>query len=701
MITDDPYLWLEDIEGPDALAWVRARTEECERALEGPEFAELEGELREVLDDSRRIPYVRRRGGHLYNYRRDAEHIRGIWRRTTLEEYRKHDPEWETVLDVDALARAEGVDWVWDGARVRYPDHRRALVRLSPSGTDAVVIREFDLETGEFVPEGAEAFRVPEGKTRIGWIDEDTVYVGADLGPGSLTTSGYPRTVRRWRRGTPLADADLVFAAAREDLSATAWHDPTPGYERDFLSVHRDFWHSDLYLLGHGGAGNREPLKIDAPADATAYVHREWLIVRPKGEWLGHPAGSLLAFTLDAFLAGAREATVLFTPTARTALDGHSWTRNHLILEVLTDVTTSIEILTPPWESAARESAARESAARESAVQGLPAPAPWARHPLTELPPLASATLTGTDPDTDEYFLAVDGFLQPPTLYRGEATADPHSTTEQLKQAPAQFDPEGLHVRQHFATSEDGTRVPYFVIGPAAPTGPGPTLLYGYGGFEHTLTPGYSSLRGRGWLARGGTYVIAGIRGGGEYGPAWHRAALGAGRPRAFEDFAAVARDLVTRGLTTPAQLGIEGRSNGGLLIGAMVTRYPELFGAAIIGAPLLDLRRYHLLLAGASWIAEYGDPDDPADRPHLDAISPYHHFHPDRSYPPVLLYTATSDDRVHPAHARKTAALLRAQGHRVLFHETPGGGHSSAADNAQTARLQALKYTFLKDTLG
>ena len=687
MIADDPYLWLEDIEGADALAWVRERTAECEQALAGAEFSQRTGEFREVLDDARHIPYVRRRGELLYDFRQDATHVRGVWRRTTLAEYRKEEPDWETVLDVDALAEAEGVDWVWDGAVVRYPDHRRALVRLSPSGTDAVVVREFDLGEGEFVPEsgvGGRGFRVPEGKTRIDWIDEDTVYLGADLGPDSLTASGYPRTVRRWRRGTAHTEAELVFEAGHEDLSATAWHDPTPGYARDFLSVQRDFWRSELYLLGGGEGEGDRLVKIDVPDDAYAYAHREWLIVCPKSEWLGHPAGSLLAFGFDAFLGGAREATVLFAPTARTALEGHSWTRHHLILEVLTDVTTSIEILTP-----------------SPSPSPSPSPAPWTRHPLADVPPLASAAVTGTDPDSDEYFLAVDGFLQPPTLYRGVATGRPDSGMEQLKQSPTLFDTTGLEVRQHFATSDDGTRVPYFVIGAATSTGPGPTLLYGYGGFEHTLTPGYSALRGRGWLALGGTYVIAGIRGGGEYGPGWHRAALKADRPRAFEDFAAVARDLVARKLTTPAQLGIEGRSNGGLLIGAMVTRYPELFGAAVIGAPILDLRRFHLLLAGASWTAEYGDPDDPADRPHIDAISPYHHFRADRSYPPTLLYTATSDDRVHPGHARKTAALLRAQGHRVLFHETTSGGHSSAADNAQSAKLQALKYTFLRNALG
>ncbi|MFI0980998.1 prolyl oligopeptidase family protein [Streptomyces sp. NPDC021093] len=664
MITDDPYLWLEDVEGPAALAWVKERTAEAEHALCTASCARLADELREVLDDTRRIPHVRRRGAHLYNFRQDAGHVRGVWRRTTLDEYRTSEPRWETVLDIDALAAAEDVDWVWSGAPVRYPDHGRALVRLSRSGSDTVVVREFDLETKEFVPDG---FRVPEGKTSIGWIDQDTVYLGADLGPGSLTASGYPRTVRRWRRGTPPEEAEQVYEAAADAVSVAAWRDPTEGFTRDFLVVHRDFWHRDTYLLGP----DDRRVRIEVPADAFAYAHREWIVVTPKSDWLGHPAGSLLAFDFDAFLDGRREPVVLFAPTERTALAGHSWTRHHLILEKLTDVATSIEVLTPgPGDT-------------------------WATRPLAEVPALASAAVVDTDPDSDEYFLETDGFLQPPTLHRGETTGG----TEVLKEAPALFATAGLDVRQHFAVSDDGTPVPYFVIGPDH-TEPAPTLLHGYGGFEQSLTPDYSGLRGRAWLARGGRYVVAGIRGGGEYGPAWHRAALKAGRPRSFEDFAAVARDLVARGLTTTDRLGIEGRSNGGLLTGAMLARYPDLFGAVVIGWPILDLRRFHLLLAGASWTAEYGNPDDPADRPHLEAVSPYHHFRADRNYPPVLLLTSTSDDRVHPGHARKAAALLRDQGHRVLFHETTGGGHSGANDHVQTAAVQALKYTFLWEAL-
>ncbi|MFJ4856584.1 prolyl oligopeptidase family protein [Streptomyces sp. NPDC088730] len=665
VIEKDPYLWLEDIESEAALAWVAERNAETAAALAADAgFATLKERLREVLDASDRIPYTVRRGAFLYNFWRDAAHPRGLWRRTTLEQYRKDAPEWEAVLDIDALAAAEGEKWVWSGARVRHPAYDRALVCLSRDGGDAVVVREFDLTTRTFVEDG---FQVAEAKTRIGWIDADTVFIGTDFGPGSLTDSGYPRTVRRWRRGTPAEDATPVFEGRPQDVSAGGWHDSTPGFERDFVFRSLDFHHSETHLLTADGS----LVRIEVPDDAHAYAHREYLVVSLKSGWLGHPAGSLLAFGFDAFLAGDRTAEVLFTPDGRTALAGHSWTRHHLILETMRDVSTRIEVLTP-------------------------APGGWARGPLADVPPLSAVSVVDTDPDvSDEYFLDVSGFLQPSTLYHGEIGAG----SEILRQAPARFGTAGLTAEQYFAVSEDGTRVPYFVIGPdrSAPgAAPGPALLYGYGGFEVSLTPFYGASTGLAWLERGGTHVIANIRGGGEYGPAWHRAALGANRSRAFEDFEAVAADLVARGITTPAMLGAAGGSNGGLLMGAMLTRSPQLFGAIVAQVPLLDMLRFHELLAGASWIAEYGDPDDEADRPHLRELSPYHRLGADRAYPPVLLTTSTRDDRVHPGHARKAAARLRELGHRVLLHENTGGGHAGAGDNEQAAHNSALMHTFL-----
>lgn len=671
MIDEDPYLWLEDVTGEAALAWVRERTAETvDQVASDPGFARLQAELREVLDARDRIVYPCRLGPFLYSFWQDAEHVRGVWRRTTLEEYRTAEPVWDVLLDVDALAEAEGEPWVWAGAQVLYPEFRHALLTLSRDGADAVVVREFDLATRSFPADG---FRLPEAKTSVAWIDRDHVFVGTDTGPGSLTASGYPRTVRRWRRGTALGEAELVHEVAASDLSTVAWRDHTEGFEREFVLRQRDFWHSELFEIAPDG----RLLAIDVPQDAEVCVHRSWLLVTPKSPWLGHPEGTLLAFRYDAFTAGGREAVVLFAPDAHTALVGYAWTRNHLILEILDDVAARLEVLTP-------------------------APAgDWARETHADLPPLASATVVDTDPDTgDEYFLDVTGYLQPATLYRGEIGRG----SEVVGRAVARFDTAGLSVRRRFAVSADGTRVPYFVIGPAGSdgsgTGPGPALLTGYGGFETSLTPYYSALRGRAWLARGGTYVVANIRGGGEYGPRWHRSALGADRVRSFEDFAAVAEDLVRRGVTTADRLGIEGGSNGGLLMGAMLTRYPHLFGAVVANVPLLDMLRFHRLLAGASWVAEYGDPDDPADRPHLADISPYHRLRAGPRYPPVLLTTSTRDDRVHPGHARKAAARLRELGHRVYFHEQTGGGHSGAADHEQIAFHQALVHTFLRHHL-
>ncbi|MFB6872976.1 prolyl oligopeptidase family protein [Streptomyces sp. NPDC056323] len=661
---DDPYLWLEDIDGEAALAWVAERNAETAAALSADAgFAALKECLREVLDASDRIPYTVRRGAFLYNFWQDAGQVRGVWRRTTPEQYRKESPDWEVLLDVDALAAAEGEKWVWAGAQVRRPDHDRALVCLSRDGGDAVVVREFDLATRTFVEDG---FRVGEAKTRIGWIDADTVFIGADLGPDSLTEAGYPRTVRRWRRGTPLEEAALVFEAGTGDVAAWGRHDSTPGFERDFVSRWLDFFRSETYLL----TPDASLVRIDVPDDANAYAHRRHLIVTLKSDWLGQPAGSLLAFDFDAFLAGDRTAQVLFTPDERTAMAGHSWTRHHLILETMRDVSTHIEVLTPTPGGG------------------------WERKPLADVPALSRVTVVDTDPDvSDEYFLDVSGFLQPSALHHGRIGAE----SETLKQAPARFDTAGLTVEQFFAPSQDGTRVPYFVIGPGhSPATPGPTLLYGYGGFEVPLVPSYDAVTGRAWLERGGTYVIANIRGGGEYGPDWHQAALGAHRPRAFEDFAAVATDLVARGITTPAMLGAAGGSNGGLLMGAMLTRYPHLFGAIVAQVPLLDMLRFHKLLAGASWTAEYGNPDNEADLPHLRELSPYHRLTADRVYPPVLLTTSTRDDRVHPGHARKTAARLHELGHPVLFHENTGGGHAGASDNEQSAHNEALTHTFL-----
>ncbi|MGA2083357.1 MAG: prolyl oligopeptidase family serine peptidase [Holophaga sp.] len=669
---DDPYLWLEDITGDEALAWVRARNAETGRELEAwPGYQALEDGILAILDSEAKIPYVAKAGPWYYNLWRDAAHPRGLWRRTSLEEYRKDDPAWEVVLDLDALGRSEGESWVFHGARFLRPGFERCLVMLSPGGSDAHVVREFDPLTREFVPGG---FALPLAKSTVGWIDRDTLFVATDFGPGSLTTSGYPRVVRIWQRGTPLGAARAVFEGRPEDLGVEAYHDPTPGFERDFVVRRPSFFTEEMHLLGPDGTLTR----VDLPADAEAGVRREWLLVRLRSAWTAagrrYPAGALLAVRFEAFLAGERRFTVLFRPGRGRSLESWDWTRNHLILDLLDHVKTRLFLLTP-------------------------GPGRWTRRPLPGAPALGTASASGVDPyESDEFFLNVNGYLAPDTLYLGGPGREP----EPLKRAPAWFDAAGLEVTQHFAVSRDGTRIPYFQVARAglALDGSHPTLLNGYGGFEVSLVPRYSGVLGRAWLERGGVFAVANIRGGGEYGPRWHQAALKRNRHRAFEDFAAVARDLAARGVTSPRRLGIEGGSNGGLLVGNLLIREPELVGAVVCQVPLLDMERYSRLLAGASWMEEYGDPERPEDWAWLRAYSPYHNVRADRAYPPVLFMTTTRDDRVHPAHARKMAARMLAQGHDVRYFENLEGGHGAGADNRQAARYWALQYAFLVRTL-
>jgi prolyl oligopeptidase len=662
----DPYRWLEEVTGEAALGWVAERSAKTIGELSGGRrFQDLRTEIRQVLDADDRIPFVGRRGAYLYNFWQDAAHPRGLWRRTTLEEYRRARPEWDVLLDVDALAGQENESWVWQGATVlRSGGYRLALVELSRGGADASVVREFDLEERSFVEDG---FRLPEAKTDVGWIDAGQIYVATDFGPGSLTSSGYPRVVKQWRRGTPLSEATVVYEGQPQDVSVHAFHDETEGFERDFVVRSIDFYRSQWWLR----TGRGELVPIAVPPDASIDIQREWLLVRPRSPWtvgaVRYPAGALLAARFEAFLAGDRDLTVLFEPDAHTSLSYYAWTRHHLILNLLRDVRSQLTVLTP-------------------------ADGQWPRTALAGVPEFAHTDIEDTDPqDSDEYMLVSSGFTEPDTLRYGHIGGE----AETLRQAPAFFDAAGLSVRQFFATSPDGTSVPYFVVGPGDPAS-GPTLLTGYGGFEVSLTPSYSGIIGRGWLARGGTYVVANLRGGGEYGPQWHQSATKEHRHRVYEDFAAVAEDLVRRGITTPGRLGIEGGSNGGLLMGVMLTRYPQLFGAIVSQVPLLDMGRYHELLAGASWMAEYGDPREPAQWEYLRPFSPYHNVAAGQPYPPVLLITSTRDDRVHPGHARKMVARLLEHGHDVSYYENIEGGHGAAADNEQRALKWALVLEFL-----
>lgn len=673
--TDDPYLWLEDIHGARPMDWVKSQNAITEKQFASShEFAHTRDRILEVLDSDARIPYVERRGDYLYNFWQDKAHPRGLWRRTTLDEYRKTDPKWEVLLDIDALNKAEGKRWVFKGSDCLKPDYKRCLLNLSPDGGDAIEVREFDIPSKSFVKDG---FLLPVAKTQVGWIDEDHIYVGTDFGPGSMTTSSYPRIAKVWKRGMPLNTATTVYEGKMDDLAVSAFHDRTPGFERDFVNVGHDFFHSDMYQLKDG-----KLIHLDVPQDAANVdAHREWLLVQLRSAWTvagnTYPSGALIAIKYDDFLAGKRQFTTLFAPDAHTALSNYAWTRHHLILDVMDDVKSRLDVLTPKDDSN------------------------WAREDMPGAPQFSTVSVVDTDPDhSDEYWLSVTGFLTPSSLERGVLG---EGKAQAIKQSPAFFDASKYQVSQHFVTSKDGTQVPYFEIAPKniKLDGSNRTLLYGYGGFEVSLQPFYSGSIGRAWLERSGVYVIANIRGGGEYGPRWHQAALQANRPRAYEDFAAVANDLIKRGVTSPRHLGAEGGSNGGLLMGNMLTLYPQLFGAIACEVPLLDMKRYVHLSAGASWIAEYGNPDDPKQWDFIKTFSPYQNLKPDTAYPAVLFYTTTSDDRVGPVQARKMAAKMEGMGYKnVWFYENTEGGHGAGADNKQSAHMHALAYEFLWDRL-
>ena len=671
---EDPWLWLEDVGGDRQLSWVREQNAVSQKAIESaPGFATLENDLLKILDSDDKIPYVYKQGDYFYNFWTDKTNQRGIWRRTTMDQYRSANPTWETLIDVDALNKAEGENWVWHGASCLRPKlkdepYTRCLVSLSRGGADADVTREFDLATKTWVADG---FFRPEAKGSLGWIDENTVYVSTDFGPGSMTTSGYARIVKEWKRGTPMSAATLVYEGRDTDMAVGAMHDSTPGFERDFVYRSLAFYNNELYLRGADGSLT----KIDAPNSAEKTVYRQWLTLQLREPWITggktHPQGSLLAIELDTFMAGGRDFSVVYAPDEHSSLAGFGATKDHYFINVLEDVKNRIYLVEPSADT-------------------------WKRTLMPNLPEFGTVSISAVDDEeSNDFFMTVNDYLTPTSLYLGTIGGE---APQLLKQLPAFFDASGFEVSQNFATSKDGTKIPYFMIAPKgmALDGSNPTLLYGYGGFEISLTPGYNAAAGRGWLADGGVYVVANIRGGGEYGPRWHQAALKENRLRAYEDFAAVAEDLIARKVTTPAHLGIQGGSNGGLLMGNMTVLYPQLFGAVVCQVPLLDMKRYSHLLAGASWMAEYGNPDTD-DWNFIQTFSPYQNVKADVHYPPVLFTTSTRDDRVHPGHARKMFARMKQQGHDVNYYENIEGGHGGAADNRQRAHMQALAFTFLK----
>ena len=675
---EDPYLWLEEVQGEKALNWVRERNRESRAVLEKfPRFDAMRARILDILDSKEKIPDVSRRGDFFYNLWQDAANPRGLWRRTTLAEYRKPQPAWETVLDLDALGAAEKENWVWKGATCLGPAYERCMLSLSRGGADAKVQREFDARAKRFIEAKDGGFALPEAKGSVDWIDDKTLYIATDVGPGSMTDSGYPRIVKRWQRGTPLSAAVTVFEAEPKDVAAFVSVDHTPGFERTTVGRATDFYNSKTWLLEK----NDKLTPIDYPSDATFAFWRERVLIELKSDWKlpdrTWPRGSLLTADAPAYLKGERKLTALFTPTATRSLAGFTTTRDQVLLSILDNVAGRVE----EWKADGAKWTQREVQAPFPGTLGVRA--------------LHDPQQGAKDALAEQYLLTYTDFLTPDSLMLGKTGSNERET---LKSRPRFFDSAGMKVEQRFAKSKDGTRVPYFVVWPkdAKADGKNPTLLYGYGGFEVPMQPWYSGGFGNAWYEQGGVLVVANIRGGGEFGPAWHRAAIMANKQKSYDDFAAVAEDLIATKVTSAKHLGIEGGSNGGLLVGAVMLQRPELFNAVVCQVPLLDMQRYHKLLAGASWMAEYGDPDKPDEWAVIRKYSPYHNVRKQAKLPKVLFITSTRDDRVHPGHARKMAARMAEQGHALLYYENIEGGHGGAADNKQRADMTALEFSFL-----
>jgi len=628
---EDPNLWLEAIDDEAALDWVRERNAVSTAPVEAdPAFEALKARLLKIYNSSEKIPYVSEIDGFLYNFWQDAEHVRGVMRRTTLESYRTKNPEWEVVLDMDALADSEEENWVYKGWTVLHPDENRALVRLSRGGGDAVVIREFDLKQKAFVAEG---FEIPEAKSRASWKDRDTLLVGTDFGEGTLTTSGYPRTTREWKRGTSLADAPVVFEGAEEDVSSGAyayWHKG----ERIVTASRGLTFFTNEEFLWHDGAW----VKLDKPDDADAGIHGPWTVITLRTDWKTEgrtwPGGALLVIDTEAFLRGDRDFEMLYEPAERSSLQGYSETLSGFI------VNESVNV-------------------RDRFYWWQHGPDGWQRSKL-DTPEFGSVSLSPVDGDnSDDVWMTVADFLTPTSLYRSNII---EWNAELLKQLPSYFDIEGLSITQNEAVSKDGTRIPYFMVyREGMPLdGSNPTLVYGYGGFEVSMNPYYSATTGVSWLEKGGVYVLTNIRGGGEFGPDWHNAAIKENRQLAYDDFIAVGEDLIARRVTSSEHMACLGGSNGGLLTGNMLVQRPDLWGAVVSAVPLLDMKRFNHLLAGASWMGEYGNPDDPEQWAWLQRYSPYHQVNADVEYPPVLFTTSPAmHARWWPVCCSKTTTMF------------------------------------------
>ena len=668
----DPYLWLEEIDGEKALSWVRTANSATDKTLGAdPLFKELYQQTLETLNKKDKLPEITLRGNWVYNFYRDKTHIRGIYRRSSLDKFKAGSPDWQTVLDIDQLSAKEQVKWVFQGMDCLKPEYRKCLVRLSRGGGDAVEMREFDMQALKFAKNG---FQLPESKMSVSWQDEQHLFVATDFGEGSMTDSGYPRTVKLWQRGKALASAKSLLTVDKKSVWVYATRYRSDQGNIDLLVEGLDFWNSRYYQLLDG---KLHRLYLPATAEIVDAIDRK-LVVVLKEDWSFNSdlyrQGSVLLIEPRTLREQQGPVTLLTESTARSIVDEVVVAKGSVLVTTLENVKSRVY-------------------RHRNTDDG------WLAT-LVDLPQQGKIEVETSDEKTGEFFVRYEDFLTPPTLY----SVSKELEVGKVMQQSATFDGSKFKVEQYFAKSADGTSVPYFVVmsKTARVDGKNPTHIFSYGGFRASLTPSYSGsyedhngAYGRAWLERGGVFVLANIRGGGEFGPAWHAAALRENRIKSFEDFEAVAEDLITRKITSAKQIGIEGRSNGGLLVGATMIRRPDLYGAVVCGVPLSDMRRYHRLLAGASWMAEFGNPDTD-DWSFIRRYSPYQNLNAKVQYPPVFFFTSTRDDRVHPAHARKMVARMKEQGHQVDYYENIEGGHKGSATNEQTAKRIALSFTHL-----
>jgi prolyl oligopeptidase len=673
----DPYVWLEDKDGAQAMAWVNAENAKSLPILQGdPHYQGLYNDALAIAQAKGRIPYPDSIGAAIYNFWQDDAHVHGIWRRSTPVSYASSSPEWTTVLDLDALSAAENASWVWKGADCEWPAETHCLISLSNGGEDAVTVREFDLTTSAFVKDG---FVLPRGKQNVAWENSTTLLVAREWAPGDMTPSGYPYIVKRLRRGEPLSSATTVFSGQKSDVEVDPFsmHDGS-GTAITMIRRGVTFFTSEYYLvtpLGTQRVAVPEKVDFDDMVDGKVILSldQDW---DANGEHF--PQGALVAVDAAALQADPAhlKPTLIYAPGPRESIESVAATRSHLLVSIYQNVRGRAFVFTPVL----------------SKVEG-PSNGAWTSQKL-DLPDNASISVVDTNNRTNAAFLSVTTFLVPTTLWSVDARSRALAVVKSL---PAQFDASNDVVEQHEATSKDGTKIPYFIVHPKNMqlNGQNPTVLNAYGGFQISMTPSYSGTIGKLWLDPGGVYVLANIRGGGEFGPAWHEAGLKTNRQRIYDDFYAVAQDLVTRNITSPRRLGIMGGSNGGLLMGVEFTQHPEQYNAVDIQVPLLDMLRYEQIQAGASWVGEYGSVSVPAERAFLASISPYNNLRAGVAYPEPFIWTTTKDDRVGPQHARKFAAKLSAMGVPYLFYEVTEGGHGAGANLKEVAQTSALQWTY------